>query len=381
MKYKYIVKNWGSKGTQKTYNRKIDSWILNFNNDNKELILFLLEKFVYYDEKKIKKRVKELFEIYKENNPNYENETVFIRPLKEYGVSYSSFMFNYFWFVNNLHDNCEENICKLLTNKVFPEVICIVDDYAGSGKTIIDTLKILFSLDDSFKVKKYNILCIHITEKAENKIKIFANESRRDIKIYNIDKTRKVFEKGNYFNNKNMQEKKNEYLNICNSFEIKYKLGYSNTQSLVSFYYNTPNNTLGLFWNEINGDHLFNRHKSKNNALSELRNRTKTTKEINKTMKVKDVNIKCEDIFALYCSVHTRDFCFEDFCETFGLTETQAHEYIDILIDKELIFIKEGKVLVSDKVKKYKGFKEVFKNENSVVSFDNSNYIPRDFNI
>ncbi|MES3694607.1 hypothetical protein ABFP08_04835 [Mammaliicoccus sciuri] len=89
------------------------------------------------------------------------------------------------------------------------------------------------------------IFCVHITEEAESNIKNSLIVSGLECNILYINKSSK------YFKNKIELEKKffTFERDIIGSSE-KYILGYKNTQSLITNYRNTPNNTLSLFWFE-----------------------------------------------------------------------------------------------------------------------------------
>lgn len=115
--------------------------------------------------------------------------------------------------------------------------LILLDDYSGSGRTIHKFLKL---------IKKYidpNIIiiiyCIHITSKAKGKIEnYFENEgvSGQVVSYHSSDE---------FFNTSP------ENRDIIKDFgEFNSPLGFDNTESVLTTYRNTPNNTLELFWND-----------------------------------------------------------------------------------------------------------------------------------
>ena len=68
---------------------------------------------------------------------------------------------------------------------------------------------------------------------------------------------------------------------MCDKLSINkdFILGFEEVESLVAFHYNTPNNTLGLFWQDLSDFvALFPRHKRKKTLLKNLQQDAKRRK-------------------------------------------------------------------------------------------------------
>lgn len=146
------------------------------------------------------------------------------------------------------------------------EYIVIMDDMSGSGATLFSTVRTLcseFAIDYSIKIYAL-FLCANI-EKVKEKVKSIAKDKniRRQIEY------RVLFDVDKCVNPKNKSNKKYPILapnegrilkeierKIAEADEIVYEsdpvdnciMGYANGQLLLSFFYNTPNNTISTFW-------------------------------------------------------------------------------------------------------------------------------------
>ena len=137
----------------------------------------------------------------------------------------------------------EEKRCKdLLEDKKY---LIMIDNYSSTGRTIQHFIEIIN------KYTPHNIklifLCLHMTEKAKKTLTDFCSKEGIDclIAYHEISKP--------YFHN---NEKNKEMVQIFEKEVVKPRrgnkdiLGFRETQSVVTTYRNTPNNTLSLFWSE-----------------------------------------------------------------------------------------------------------------------------------
>ena len=120
--------------------------------------------------------------------------------------------------------------------------IVLIDDFSGTGKTFLDFVKKY--LEHLRNIHVY-FLVVHIMENAFNKIRKFAESNGMNITVLYISCTSKAFSKM-----EDLRDKKKEF--ICESANLgisrTYALGYNDSEALVAFYNNTPNNTFGVFW-------------------------------------------------------------------------------------------------------------------------------------
>lgn len=147
---------------------------------------------------------------------------------------------------------------KRLKNK---KILVLIDDYSGSGSTIDDFIsKIKDYIPNN--IKKIFVVCVHITEGAKVRIKKSLEKNCFEGQVVYYECSSK------YFENKPQDELLIEKFerDIVKPSREKDILGFASTESVVTTYRNTPNNTLSLFWsdnpNEIAWKPLFPRdHK------------------------------------------------------------------------------------------------------------------------
>lgn len=131
---------------------------------------------------------------------------------------------------------------ELLKDKKY---LIMMDDYSGTGSTIKDFIEIINKYIPSHI--KMIVFCLHITEKAKKMLEDFFSQEGIDCLIVHHEISKP------YFHN---NEKNKEMVQIFEKEVVKPRrgdkdiLGFRETQSVVTTYRNTPNNTLSLFWSE-----------------------------------------------------------------------------------------------------------------------------------
>ncbi|MFC6293589.1 hypothetical protein BHU61_10595 [Macrococcus epidermidis] len=168
---------------------------------------------------------------------------------------------NYYYSDEPVDINIEKQLYidfeNILGEKTY---LILIDDYSGTGKSINDFLNAIQKYIKNLYIEIL-IFCAHITEEAKVEIENNLKDNGIEFSILYINKT------GKYFKNKEELEKK------FVTFERKVvesgkknTLGFKKTQSLITNYRNTPNNTISLFWYEsINWKPLFKRNSKNSN--------------------------------------------------------------------------------------------------------------------
>ena len=134
---------------------------------------------------------------------------------------------------------------KLLNNKKY---VIMIDDYSGTGSTIKDFIGIIKKY--SPKHIKLIIFCIHITEDARKVLEDFVDDEKIACQIISVETSKKYFHNDPI--NKDLIKKFEE--DFVKPKRKKDILGFKETQSVLTTFMNTPNNTLSLFWNESIAD-------------------------------------------------------------------------------------------------------------------------------
>ena len=140
------------------------------------------------------------------------------------------------------------------------KILVLIDDYSGTGSTIDDFIT---------KIKDYIpsdihifVICVHVTEDAKIRIETSLKTNNFKGQVVHYEVSQKYF-KDDLINEKLIEKFEREVVRPSRKKDI---LGFDSTESVVTTYRNTPNNTLSLFWsenpNEISWRALFPRdHK------------------------------------------------------------------------------------------------------------------------
>lgn len=241
-----------------------------------QVALFLLCNFVYYNELEIKHLIKLMFEKYihyllNENGDTFINDSTIDKVIKDSAFSplgnkseSSSYMLYLFRQINELskRDFEEKNDSK---NIVF------VDDFSLTGSQAEWYINEYFKNNKYDKSKNYYVLLMITTKDAIERIK--EKPHIKDvISCVVMDDTSKVFSNKSIVFQSYSEEIKNNAKRICEYYGEKIKpdedgataFGFGEDGFLISAYYNTPNNTLPIFWSEESyWNPLFKRYNKK----------------------------------------------------------------------------------------------------------------------
>lgn len=131
-------------------------------------------------------------------------------------------------------------------------VILIVDDYVGSGKTIIDILK---ELENYYNNQNVKIISYIWQEKAINKINEYINETERinnyEIHIDENSIIEKSF-KERYEENSRIFKYIKDTCNTCRDKRCRF--GYNRTGAMLTINGLSPNNNISMLWRDDLGD-------------------------------------------------------------------------------------------------------------------------------
>ena len=138
--------------------------------------------------------------------------------------------------------------------------LVLVDDFSGTGGTIIDGLRRELDVLKSLNRNGVRIIVIALAgfDSAQGKIQSFIEQSELDAKVYFCDpfgdEHRAFSETSRAFLNPAERERAREIAEDKGvQLDNKQPLGYGNTQSLVVFSDSCPNNTLPILWADKKG--------------------------------------------------------------------------------------------------------------------------------
>lgn len=185
---------------------------------------------------------------------------------------------------------------RRLSNKKY---LILIDDYTGSGKTIIDFIKLIKKyVGDDIRLIIY---CIHATKVSKNTVNEFLSVEGLNGQIESHEESDMYFA--------NAYEKQN----IIKSFgKFSHPLGYEETESVLTTYRNTPNNTLELFWNDNLIDNgwrsLFPRDKKNEGSYKYMSDWVKERNKLQWFMTYKEIpeEIRDQTVVLLYVKNNNR---------------------------------------------------------------------------
>ncbi len=388
--YYNFIKNWDSKEKCLDFAVRIDAWLAQFEDTEKQLMLDILKKFSYYNKQLLQKKVAELYKKFKEE---HNEEYILSQIQKDYGVGYSDYIYDDFWMVNNLKDYAERNILDLVERDDLEEIPCLVlvDDYTGTGKTFIDFYKKLLSINPGLGEKTTFFLTVASSSVAIENINSFAKEGGYDIHLICLEEQKRAFLDNFLYVEEDSNNKRCNYEAICKKHHVKCIFGFGDVEGLISFEYNTPNNTLGIIWNdssEYSG--LFKRHKREETTLKMIQERARVRKIIKMHKPViNNIDDPKTNIFLAYCVIMGEGYSTAKACEDFGLSATRLDELMDMALYKEYISMESGypeatsklKMEMSTSRKLISEFRRLINNleKTEEEKVCNDNYIPQQF--
>lgn len=231
--------------------KEIDSWVLQFQPEHQSYAYRLVANYNYLNDVDLKNDCQTLFSRLIRHNlekPCY----VGFGPFGKSGPSIGY----HFRLANAEHiavDDCIsfEEIAR--TNLDNYDSIILIDDFVGSGNQAIEFWVDTISLIAQNK-KEIQIIYVALAGYRDGKKNI---ESKTPIKVeilHELTEFDKAFSPTNIFDD---YHEANQVSRIFKSYglslEPKFPLGYGGNQALFSFFYNTPNNTLPIFWSTKKG--------------------------------------------------------------------------------------------------------------------------------
>ena len=229
------------------FSNEYENWLAQIPEENRETVLILMRHLAYYSHAKTNEWLKELHQRLLSVSNITDDNTVYTFIISPDGQSNSS---NDYWTEYKLINSINKNICMVDLGRIhqedwdqYIENIVFIDDFSGTGNSFITELE---KCPERYKNKNVYFLTIDIMKSALDAIDHYAASS--EINIYPIC----AFTHGKAFIEVFPGEEGNsagvEIYSMSGALRIPEKeiMGFENSQGLVAFYNNTPNNTLGF---------------------------------------------------------------------------------------------------------------------------------------
>ena len=241
------IDKWGQKDAKiEQFEINFDKWCIFSTDEDEKICLDLLKKFDYYSKARVnlelEKLHKQLEEIWEFNS----DDTVYTVIKNKYGKVNSSmeYLLEY-RLVNHIEGNlCREDI-TCIKDEMYQNIdnVVIIDDCIGSGQT---TREFFEKYKERLVGKRIYLILIHAVIDFANELQSFATDNGYILTILCANLRQKAFSE----NQDNDIKEKFMILSRNRRIPEDRILGRDEVEALVSFYNNTPNNTLGIFWHE-----------------------------------------------------------------------------------------------------------------------------------
>ena len=262
------------------FKKKLPQYLEQLSPQMREILSKLLEYFDYYSHQIVNGYLRQLHtEVMSCENVELGN-SVFCVLKSQRGTINSSYEYlieyrhlngiSKYSIVPDLHDLTSEYLDNI-------ENMILIDDFCGSGKTFIDYLE---TNKEIFSGKHVIYIVIHMMKEALEWIQEYAIENQMNIDVISSKNGEKAFSITDDLKAKRECFKvEAQKLGLRKDTDI---YGYSCTESLVAFFNDTPNNTLGIFWkNTDKNDALFPRNQEEKPAWMKLKENRKHRMESN----------------------------------------------------------------------------------------------------
>jgi hypothetical protein len=266
-----LVERWGTYRSETITETRIQAWLHQFgNNQNQRLMFYLLQSLRFYSETLVREKLRVAMQYIKRKTIEVKKPGMVSR--RDVYVSYlgsevkSGTQYARMFCQENdlLKDsvlNRQSLITKIKKGLEGIQAVVFVEDFVGSGETIIGSLRELDSeIGDLIRHSsvKFFIVAVCGFEKALNKIDAVVRKLEFPLELFCVDV---LSDADVVFSNKSAvfpdSIHREKALLIAKekgeSLEKKHPLGFGDCQSVVVFLSNCPNNTHTILYNETDG--------------------------------------------------------------------------------------------------------------------------------
>ncbi len=267
------------------FEKNIECWLDNFKE--KDVFLKLLPNYIYVPEMIYGIQLDAILSRIEEKcNMGHKilEETYFITFPSKRGIKSGGDIIRALLPIGNL--DCvkkEQLIVEVEKNKDSiskAKCIVLIDDVIGSGKTAKENICNFFKMDDiDLTGKKLFLVAMYAEETVKRELEKEFNGFEHELEVIVLYECKKCLSENYIFSKAEMEVSKSIIIRAEEEVAGKkvgekksYALGFENSQLLLSFFYNTPNNTLCIFWKptKINFP-LFTRSSFRRPSIEEIK--------------------------------------------------------------------------------------------------------------
>lgn len=265
----HCLSRWGNDEYLNDFQDKVLSWVEQARVEEQQILLQLLKSFEYYTIKRVNLAFNALHTkfsidyadaLHKFQTNAYSN-AIFLPVYKKDSTRTSSYdMHGCYKNANNLSKHCFKTDLSFVLENDFPineiDNIIFIDDMIGTGSTMIKFLRETFNrFDDKCNLKSKRIFlivleaCSHGVEALEH----YSKENDINLILIFSQLHKKAFSNNYIFVTEELESTRkiiHELEMRINDNRKRNVMGYEESEALMSFYHNIPNNTLSVFWKD-----------------------------------------------------------------------------------------------------------------------------------
>ncbi|OQB13597.1 MAG: hypothetical protein BWY15_01672 [Firmicutes bacterium ADurb.Bin193] len=225
---------------------QFDVWLAQIPDKYKELSLVLIQNLEYFPRDLINKLLMELHKKLIKLPAISDDNTIYAYIKSKDGKTNSS---DEYWTMYKLLNDVNREFCYENINAInnwqwaYVKNIVFIDDFSGTGKSIIKELK---KNESRYIGKNIYFITICVMEDAIQKIKNYSKLKKMNIVPVFCFMHKKTFARELFENN---EDAKDSFIALTTYLKIpewEYPLGFEKSEALVAFHNNTPNNTLSI---------------------------------------------------------------------------------------------------------------------------------------
>lgn len=274
--------------------KRVNEWLEICSDDaERKYLLELLEEYLYFPQDRFNEEVERIINRLKDEGIDIR-KTLFVTFPSKNGVASGGDNISSALLLATMDVSVKENIITdveratedLLDRIVEYKYIVFLDDVIGSGTTLNTNIKKFFErFSFPSEVVFYIAYLCGREKKIREKIKQFKKYYKKQFRGVVLFPLKKSLFQNERKDRQQRIEKISNIEKIIEDYAIedrdkKFYMGFEKNQLLVSFYYNTPNNTLSLFWRPTSiSVPLFARTSYKRPTIDECRKNKKKLME------------------------------------------------------------------------------------------------------
>ena len=229
-----------------SFSDNYETWIASLPDDVIPLVLLMLDHFDYYSHSDANTMLQQLHQKLLSQECEEDNALYTYIKKKKGIISSSVDYWGEYRIQNRINKNfCTDDIDALPQQDwELIENIVIIDDCCGTGGSLD---KFIYNSKKDFAGKTIYYLVLHALEDAQNTFTQIESKYTVNVKLIAINIRKKA---STTICETTPEEVQQKILQASADLQIPepYCLGKDNSEGLMAFYNNTPNNTIGLFW-------------------------------------------------------------------------------------------------------------------------------------